>query len=328
MELNEIKVSVIVPMYNVAHILDKAIDTLYSQTLQGVEYIFVDDCSSDDTLQRLKNALPTKEGVSVKILHHEHNRGVAAARNTGLDNAVGQFVYYVDADDHIEPQTLEKLYTYAITENADIVGCEWFLSFDKNERHMKQAHATTGKDLFTNMAYGVMRWNLWLFMVRRSLYEKPGMRFIEGMNMGEDMMVMMKLAIDTDRVFMIHEPLYHYIQTNSGSLTKNFNAYRYQVTANVNEVGRYLQQQGCSELADAFLQLKLTLKLPLLISDKTADYETWFNWFPESNSAAALNHKLPWRTRMIQIAAAKRYFWVLKIYYRLVIKFVYGIIYR
>ena len=328
MELNEIKVSVIVPMYNVAHILDKAIDTLYSQTLQGVEYIFVDDCSSDDTLQRLKNALPTKEGVSVKILHHEHNRGVAAARNTGLDNAVGQFVYYVDADDHIAPQTLEKLYTYAITENADIVGCEWFLSFDKNERHMKQAHATTGEDLFMNMAYGVMRWNLWLFMVRRSLYEKPGMRFIEGMNMGEDMMVMMKLAIDADRVFIIHEPLYHYIQTNSGSLTKNFNAYRYQVTANVNEVGRYLQQQRCSELADAFLQLKLTLKLPLLISDKTADYETWFNWFPESNSAAALNHKLPWRTRMIQIAAAKRCFWILKIYYRLVVKFVYGIIYR
>lgn len=328
MELNEIKVSVIVPMYNVAHILDKAIDTLYSQTLQGVEYIFVDDCSSDDTLQRLKNALPTKEGVSVKILHHEHNRGVAAARNTGLDNAVGQFVYYVDADDHIEPQTLEKLYTYAITENADIVGCEWFLSFDKNERHMKQAHATTGEDLFMNMAYGVMRWNLWLFMVRRSLYEKPGMRFIEGMNMGEDMMVMMKLAIGADRVFIIHEPLYHYIQTNSGSLTKNFNAYRYQVTANVNEVGRYLQQQRCTELADAFLQLKLTLKLPLLISDKTADYETWFNWFPESNSAAALNHKLPWRTRMIQIAAAKRCFWILKIYYRLVVKFVYGIIYR
>ena len=87
---------------------------------------------------------------------------------------------------------LIKSYNHAVKNNADIVGCEWFLSFERNERHMKQANVVTGDELFVKMAHGVMRWNLWLFMVRRSMYELPEMRFIEGMNMGEDMMVMMK----------------------------------------------------------------------------------------------------------------------------------------
>lgn len=328
MELNEVKVSVIVPMYNVAHIIDKAIETLFAQTLQGIEYIFIDDCSSDNTLLRLNELLTDKERVKVKVLHHQKNCGVAAARNTGLDNATGEYIYYVDADDYIEPCAIEKMYNEAVNCDADIVGCEWFLSFEKNERHMKQAHVETGEELFKKMSYGVMRWNLWLFMVRRSLYERERMRFIEGMNMGEDMMIMMKLAMNANKVTIMHQPFYHYIQTNIGSLTKNFNAYRYQVTANVEEVGNYIVQTGKKEFEETLMQLKLTLKLPLLITDKVEDYETWLNWFPEANSFVDDNKELPWRTRYIQKAAVKRRFWVLKLYYKFVIKLVYGIIFR
>ena len=103
------KVSVIVPMYNVSSVLDRCIETLFSQTLNDIELVFVDDCSSDDTLERLNVMLPQKKGVEVRILHHEINRGVAAARNTGLAVAKGDFIYYVDADEYIEPITLELL---------------------------------------------------------------------------------------------------------------------------------------------------------------------------------------------------------------------------
>ena len=326
--MNQVKVSVIMPMYNVSKVIKRAIESLYAQTLSGIELIFVDDCSKDDTLDTLKALLPQKEGVQVKIVRHEENKGVAVARNTGLEHATGEYIYYVDADDYIEPSTLEKLYSKAQEGDADIVGCEWFLTFEKNERHMKQADVSTGNELFIKMAHGVMRWNLWLFLVKRSLYETKGFRFIEGMNMGEDMMVMMKLALHVHRVEMIHEPLYHYIQTNSGSLTKNFNAYRYQVTANVNAVEEYLKVLGRCDLSDALMQLKLTLKLPLLISDKVGDYEIWLNWFPESNNAVSGNKDLPWRTRFIQKTAYRQQFWILKLYYYLVIKFVYGVLYK
>ena len=325
---DKIKVSVIVPMYNVAKVVHRAVETLMGQTLEGLELIFVDDCSSDGSLERLQALLPEKEGVTVRYARHEVNRGVAAARNTGLGLATGEYIYYVDADDYLEPMALERMYRTACEEQAEIVGCEWYLSFEQRERVMRQAEVTTGEELFRSMANGVLRWNLWLFMVKRCLYEEHGVRFTERMNMGEDMMVMMKLALHAGRVKMIHEPLYHYIQTNEGALTKNFGAYREQVTANANEVERYVHEQRRTDLAGEVMQLKLTLKLPLLISDRQEDYETWMGWFPEANGAIRENRVLPWRTRFIQQMAAKRRFWVVRLYYYLIIKLVYGVIYK
>ena len=208
------------------------------------------------------------------------------------------------------------------------MGCEWFLTFEKNERHVKQAESKTGEELFKCFANGVTRWNLWLFMVKRSLYEENDIHFIEKMNMGEDMMVMMKLSLHAEKVAMLHIPLYHYIQTNSNSLTKNFLAYKNQVTANAESVAKYLIKVNREDLKSEVTQLKLTLKLPLLISDKKSDYMQWIEWFPEANVEAGKNIYQPFRTRFIQKMASKRQFWILKLYYYLVMKVVYGIIYK
>jgi hypothetical protein len=143
------------------------------------------------------------------------------------------------------------------------------------------------------------------------------------------MMVMMKILLNAGTVSMVHRPLYHYIQTNSNAMTKNFAAYRGQVSENVAEVERYVEHIGKEkDCQDLLNQLKLNLKLPLIISDKESDYKLWQEWFPESTPYAGQNPDQPFRTRLIQKLAAKRRYWVLKLYYRFVIKFVYGIIYR
>lgn len=332
MEVNGMKkVSVIMPMYNVSGVMSRAVRSLFAQTLKGFEVVFVDDCSSDGTGEELRRIIDDvgREDVTVKIVRHEVNRGVAAARNTGLDNATGEYVYYLDSDDHCEPDTLAVMYEEAKKGDCDVVGCEWLLSFESNARHMVQPDVRTGKEAFEKMCNGVMRWNLWLWMVKRSIYENNGFRFIPGANMGEDMMVMMKILQNSDRVSIVHRPLYHYIQTNSNAMTKNFSAYRGQVSENVAEVERYLMlTDKAEEYTDALNQLKLNLKLPLIISDKAEDYEAWQAWFPEANAFAGKNPDQPFRTRFIQKCAAKRHYFVLKIYYRLVIKFIYGIIYK
>ena len=329
MKNSEIKVSVIIPVYNVENVIHRCLDALKSQTLSDVEYIFVDDCCKDSTVEVIKRSFESLDrSKSYKIIHHEYNRGVAAARNTGLAHSQGKYVYYVDSDDYIDKNTLDLLYNEAESCGADVVGCEWYLTFESNERHVKQADAKTGEELFKSFANGVARWNLWLFIVKRSLYETNNIHFIEKMNMGEDMMVMMKLALHADKVSMLHTPLYHYIQTNSNSLTKNFIAYRHQVTANAESVAEYLNEIGRGDLASEVMQLKLTLKLPLLISNKKSDYMQWLEWFPESNAEAGKNKYQPFRTRFIQLVASKHQFWLLKLYYYLVMKVVYGIIYR
>lgn len=139
-----------------------------------------------------------------------------------MERATGDYIYYVDADDSIEPDTLECLVNEAEEHGWDITGHEWYLTFESNERYMEQPAYTTPAKALRNMMCGIMRWNLWLFLVRRSLYVENKIRFIEGMNMGEDMMVMIKLFVCAKKVGIIHIPFYHYRQGNLSSLTKNY----------------------------------------------------------------------------------------------------------
>jgi glycosyltransferase involved in cell wall biosynthesis len=297
-----------------------------------MEVIFINDCSSDGSLAVIERKAEAfrKEGYSVKIISHEVNRGVAAARNTGLDHATGDYIYYVDADDRVEPDTVWLLVQEAEEKNADIVGCNWFLTFNTNERKMSQPAFITPWDAIRKMLNGTMRWNLWLFLVKRSLYENHQVRFTPGMNMGEDLMVMIKLFTQACRVTYLDEALYHYGQSNDQSLTKTYSdAHIRQVTANVKEVEHALLNSAyAGRLGDGIDFLKLNIKLPLLISDTKEQYQHWLSWFPEANSKVMANKALPYRTRLLQWLAVERQFWAIRLYYRVVIRFVYGLLYK
>lgn len=332
MEVNNMKkVSVIMPMYNAVEVMSRAVRSLFAQTLEGFEVVFVDDCSSDGTGEELRHIINEigRKDIVVKIIRHEVNSGVAAARNTGLDNVTGEYVYCMDSDDFCEPDTLAVMYAEAKRGNYDVVGCEWLLSFKKKSRYMTQPDVKTGEEAFLKMCNGVMRWNLWLWMVRKSIFDTKEVRLLQGVNMGEDMMLMMKVLQHSDRVSIVHRPLYHYIQTNSNAMTKNFASYMGQVSENVAEVERYLMKiRKGAVYQEALNQLKLNLKLPLIISDNEMDYELWQSCFPESSNYAGQNPDQPFRTRFIQKMALRRRYTILKLYYRLVIKFIYGVIYK
>ena len=332
MNMESMTVSVIIPVYNASATLGACLDSLNRQTIQRFELLFIDDSSTDrslDILMSYAEQYSTGDFV-VKVLRHERNRGVAAARNTGLEYATGEYVYYVDADDFIEPDTLECLLKEAQEKELDIVGHEWFLTFKSDERYMKQPLFVTPDEALRQMMCGVMRWNLWLFLVRRSLYVENNIRFIEGMNRGEDMMVMMKLFACAKRVTIINRAFYHYGQSNSGSLTKTYSAEHIrQVTNNVQEAEQFISASSYAGLLSEFIPLlKLNIKLPLLITDDESRYRQWTEWFPEANGYVMKNKRLPLRTRLLQLAAVKRYDFLLKLYYRFVFKLVYGVIYK
>ena len=324
-------VSVIIPMYNVSEYVDDCFSNLASQVLTNYEVILIDDKSVDDTIEKVLLAIECfeRKDVEFTLITQEINMGVACARNIGLERASGEYVYFYDADDRLEPDTLSALYSVAKQQDADIVGCEWFISFAQNERHIKQRDVQRGVDLFRGFASGIIRWNLWLFMVRRSLYEQNGIRFLPGMNMGEDMMVMMKLALISNRVSIVHKPLYHYSQTNTGAQTKNWSKEkRDQVTANVKEVEAFCRRNYGDSFDLELDFLKQSVKLPFIISDRRDDYKIWANWFPESDKSILRNKSLPFRTRGLQLAAANRQYWILWLYYKLINRLVYGLLYK
>ncbi|MCT4326742.1 glycosyltransferase family 2 protein [Elizabethkingia anophelis] len=327
-------ISVIIPVYNAEKTLYKSIDSLINQSYPHLELIFINDCSQDDTLNILyqyeKKITENSKGLVMKIISHEENKGVAVARNTGLQNATGELIYFVDADDFIDERAIELLVEKQQENDADIVGCSWYLSFNQNKRRMNQPPFNSSLEAIQQMLNGKMRWNLWLFMVKRSLYEDYNIRFIPGMNMGEDLMVIMKLFVHANKVAFVNDALYHYGQSNEDSLTKTYSEkHRREVTANLYEVEEYLHKSSFfKSIGDGISFLKLNIKLPLLISDKKENYECWINWFPEANKFIMKNKDLPLRTRVLQWLALRKQYWILKLYYNLVIRYIYGVLYK
>lgn len=325
-------VSVIVPVYNAEKTLCTTLSALLIQTYTQLELIFVNDYSRDGSLIILQDSKSDFEHrkINVKILNHDVNRGVAAARNTGLSNATGKYIYYVDADDAIEPDTVELLVKTAEQQQADIVGCNWFLTFNKNERKMNQPSFANPWQAIENILNGVMRWNLWLFMVKRSLYEDNYIRFTPKQNMGEDLMVMVKLFFYANKVTYVDKALYHYGQSNEQSLTKTYSdRHIAEVTANVKEVEDFLSDKLDKQKLTVWMSyLKLNIKLPLLISDNGENHNLWNRWFVEANRYALHNRSVPWRIRILQYAASKRLYFLVKCHYYLVVRVVYGLIYR
>ena len=102
------KVTIIIPIYNVAPFVADCIHSVMCQTWQEpLECILVDDCGTDDSMAVVERTLQDYQGpVDFRIVRHEHNRGLSAARNTGLDNATGDYVYFLDSDDEVTPDCI------------------------------------------------------------------------------------------------------------------------------------------------------------------------------------------------------------------------------
>ena len=117
------KVSIIIPVYNVAPYIKRCLHSVVNQTYTDLECILVDDCGSDNSINLAQDFINEYKGnTSFTILHHERNKGQAAARNTGLKFAKGEYVYFLDSDDAITPSCIEELISLAMKyPDADFI---------------------------------------------------------------------------------------------------------------------------------------------------------------------------------------------------------------
>ena len=126
MNTNRIKVSVCIPVYKVEKYIEKCARTLFEQTMtDGIEFIFVNDCTPDksiDVLEKVLEEYPHRK-AQTRIIHHEKNRGPVAARNTAIKNASGNYIICCDSDDWIDLELYETMYRKALETDADVVCC-------------------------------------------------------------------------------------------------------------------------------------------------------------------------------------------------------------
>lgn len=307
------KVSVIIPIYKVETFIERCATTLMEQTLREVEYIFVDDATPDRSIQILEEVVARypERKEQVRIVHHEENKGLPTARNTGLTLATGEYIFHCDSDDYVELTMLEELYHAAKTQDADIVWCDWYLTFAENERHMKQPSLDTPIDALKAMLSGGMKYNVWNKLVRRSLYTDNGIEFPSGYGMGEDMTMMMLFA-HAKKVAYVPQAYYHYIKINTNAFSQTYSErHLKELKHNVQHIIDYMQKVYGRALEKELNFFKLDVKFPFLIAGQ---YKRWAEWYPEANTYILQNKTVSARTRYIQWLASKKQYWAVGMY--------------
>lgn len=297
------EISVIVPIYKVRDFVERCVRSLMLQTLESIEFIFVDDASTDDSMEIVKRVV-SEYDREVKILRHERNKGLPAARNTGLAAASGEFVYHCDSDDWLEKDMLEKMLKSARDNNADYVYCDFYLSFSDRERYMSQPHYSDKFDaLQKGVMTGKMKHNVWNKLIKRSLYVDNGIKSPEmHCKGGEDYMIVKLLRMATG-ISHVQEALYHYNRTNVNAITKKSSERHFEdIKANADDAIDFLMAHPIPDPVYLYY-FKLDIKLPFLLDRSRDQYMRWKNWYPEANAYIAGNPEVSFRTKLVEMMA-------------------------
>lgn len=239
-------ISVIVPVYNGEQYLHNCIESIEAQSYEPIEIIIVNDGSTDGTLElcvKLAKKYPNLRYITTDDL------GVSVSRNNGIALAKGEYLTFVDADDRIHPQMLQRLYE-AITETeSDIAGCGF--SIWRTEQEWKVLSKSVGATVKEDRCYDavadyvaqeLLRGNsrCWSKLYRRTalerLKQRTGSYFKEGLTIGEDMLFLMELMMEITRIVEIDFKGYGYYQNPQGAMNRTFRP-------------AYMDQIRCWELA-------------------------------------------------------------------------------
>jgi len=198
-----VKISVIIPVYNTALYLNRCLDSVINQTLNDIEIICVNDKSTDGSLSILEQY--AKLDKRVKIINNKKNEGVSAARNKAIKNAVGEYVSFVDSDDAIDLDFLEKLYFVAIKKGVDIA---------KGQRRMITLN---GIDPFSEVngsisKFGILGFNCgFCFAIyKSSLFKNEQIIFPEGIIIAEDDVFLNRLMLKNASITCVDDAYYTY----------------------------------------------------------------------------------------------------------------------
>ncbi|MBO4871268.1 MAG: glycosyltransferase family 2 protein [Muribaculaceae bacterium] len=217
------KVSVLVPVYGVERYIAQCATTLMEQTYKDVEYIFVDDCTPDASVERLQEVLDSypERQAQVRVIGHDQNKGLAGARLTALNAATGDAVIIVDSDDYVAPAAIERLVAEMERTGADVVdGGYGMVSNGITTERFMPLHRSEKAYLRTILCQNVEPNRIWGRLIKKSLFDDHGIIFHQGIDYSEDFTVLPLLLLHAKRAW-VDECLYFYRNDNPESYTNN-----------------------------------------------------------------------------------------------------------
>lgn len=278
------KVSIIVPIYNVASFIERCVRSLMEQTmLDDIEYVFVDDATPDNSIEILQTVIKdySYRKAQVTILHNEINKGLAASRFVGLDKAKGKYVLNVDSDDWVEPEMVQEMYGKAIAEDADIVCCEAIKErADGSFRYEYKYDEETQENGLLALNFDEIHVAIWNKLIRKDFLINNNIRYYDGINMGEDSALTVRLRYFSKKTVIIHKPYYHYNRMNALSMMAcSSNSLNQKVELAKRIEDFFVSKNEQIRFVHAINYYKFMSKQDLMRIDK--NIKKWKNIFPE-----------------------------------------------
>lgn len=219
------RVSILVPVYGVEKYIGKCAESLFEQSYPDIECIFVDDCTPDRSIDVLRSVMaryPLRQ-KQVRIISHDTNRGLGAARHTAMEAATGELVMHVDSDDYLMPLAVELLCRKMEETHADVVDGGYVTVTDGTEgTTVKPFHGKKETYLKLMLCQNIVFNRIWGRMYRRSVFTDSGVSPVEGINYGEDYVVVPRLMLGARRTY-IDDAVYAYRDDNATSYTHSIN---------------------------------------------------------------------------------------------------------
>lgn len=256
------KVSVIIPVYNVEPYIERCIHSLFNQTLKEIEYIFIDDCCGDHSIDKIKlilNDYPNRKS-QVKILTNSINKGLAYSRGLGLKNCSGEYIIHCDSDDYIEKEMYETMYNHAIKYNFDLVSCDILMESGVKKELIsfypeRCARNYLKKGIKNGLGYasGVNK------LIKSTIIKKNNILPYENCNYGEDLGFILRILYYANSIGHINYPFYHYCRRNDSITGKPLTLEDFKSLIQLsNKISNFFQGKGYDDVCNCFkFQLKL-----------------------------------------------------------------------
>ena len=254
--MDNYKVSVIVPVYNAEEYIGATLDSIINQDFNSYEIIVVDDGSTDQSPEIISEKL-TKSTADYRIIRQD-NAGVSSARNRGMQEATGEYLVFIDADDYVTGNHLSELYNGQTDFSM--------VQFIKKENdklstpHRFSTESMTCDEFIKKELRMEMPFNFWQLMYKASIIKENSIRFNPNLIYGEDIDFALRALLYGDEVAISNEATYYYIQ-HSQSAIKTSEYRRFEVIEIFENLAEFYRSHGRDDLA----RLIVTSRIPKAI---------------------------------------------------------------
>lgn len=296
------KVSVLVPVYGAEKWIARCARSLFEQTLEDVEFIFVNDCTKDKSIEVLRSVAKDYTARDIRIIEHEKNAGVSVARQTAMDNARGEYWIFCDSDDFVDNDFCEKLYNAAKNTGADIACCNIRKEFWNGSQDLTYPYKVeTLQQSLHNFVIDTLLGSLCNKLVNARIYREHNIRQWEFVKLWEDFLMVLRVSAFANFKVIVPDVYYHYVRNNGTSLTHVFNSNLKGCSARITAdkilsilqgrikgvacLERFYKENGLENEASEMVDyLKVRSRMPLLLVATKEAVQCFKQNFKESNS--------------------------------------------